>query len=229
MMSNSAALEREALEFLEPRLNKDGYSLVRNPSPADLPQFLRNFQPDAIAIGGPPNLLIEVLASSGAGKARIDALKVERLRALLAEHPDWRLEVVYARGSGSAPNIASLDQIQRRLDQVRQLAPHEPAGALLLAWALLEAAARLIAPERASAGLTPGSMIELLVGLGYVAQPASRLLRASGELRNAIAHGDLAVVPPAPDDIGALLDIVDGLVDVLKTRNSEAGQAASPV
>lgn len=225
MTSHSAALEREALAILEPRLNKNGYSLVRNPDPAELPQFLRNVRPDAIAMGGPPNLVIEVLASSSAGKARIDAQRVERLRELLAEHADWRLEVVYAPGSGSTPSIATPAQIRERLNDVRRLATHEPAGALLLGWAVLEATARRLEPQRAISGLTPGSMIELLVSLGHVPQSTSALLRVSGQLRNAIAHGDLTVAPPAPEDVDQLLDLVDGLIDRLNVRESETGQA----
>lgn len=219
-MSMSARSERVALDALEPRLVKQGYRLIREPGPNDLPEFLQRLRPDAVALGGPPNLLIEVLSNSGPSKANIEAQKVERLRRLIDDHADWRLEVVYARSSGATPNQAPVDQILRRLEEVRQNTPNETSGALLLAWSLLEAVVRRLEPEKAATGLSPGSMIELLLSLGYLVQSEASTLRASGQLRNAIAHGDLSVPGPAAVEVYRLLNVVEALVALLNRQEA---------
>jgi REase_AHJR-like len=215
-MSALASVEREALDVVESQLAGENYRFVRNPGPKDLPDFLRDAEPDAIALGGPPNLVIEVLNPSAARGLKLNALKVERLRASLSGHSDWRLEVVYARTSAALPSGASAEQIRRRHDEVGRLATIEPSGALLLAWGLLEAVMRALEPQRADRALTPGALIELLIGLGYLDEADGRTLRSRGNLRNAIAHGDLSTPPPTAADVQGVLDLVDKLARLME-------------
>ena len=214
-MSAVASVEREALDAFESQLRGANYRFVRNPGPTDLPDFLQSAQPDAIALGGPPNLLIEVLNPSAARGLKLNALKIEQLRSFLSGHSDWRLEIVYARSSAALPSGASTEQIRRRYDEVRNLASIEPSGALLLAWGLLEAVMRALEPQRADRALTPGALIELLIGLGYLDEADGQMLRSRGNLRNAIAHGDLSTPPPTAADVHGVLDLVDKLAHLM--------------
>ena len=61
MSASLSIAEREALATVEQRLADIGYTVVREPGPAALPDFMRGFQPDAIATGKDPSLLIESL------------------------------------------------------------------------------------------------------------------------------------------------------------------------
>jgi hypothetical protein len=215
-MSALASLEQEAIDAVESQLKGGNYRFVRNPGPNDLPDFLQDARPDAIALGGPPNLLIEVLDPSAARGLKLNAQKVEQLRSVLSGHPDWRLEVVYARSSSALPSGANAEQIRRRYDEVRRLATIEPSGALLLAWGLLEAVMRALEPQRADRALTPGALIELLIGLGYLDEADGRMLRSRGNLRSAIAHGDLSTPPPTAADVQGVLDLVDKLARLME-------------
>lgn len=214
MNSHPTQLEREALETLELRLKSEGYRVITSPEPRDLPSFLGNLRPDAVALGGPPNLLIEVLANVGPAKSKVHAEKIERLRRYLEGRPDWRLEVIYARGAASAVDVAPVDQIVSRIAEVRKIAAIEPAGALLLGWSLLEAAARRLAPTRAQGVFAPGAVIEMLVGEGYLTQDQGATLRKYANRRNEIAHGHLGGPAPDPADVGELLEIVGSLLSV---------------
>jgi len=226
-MSAIASLERDALDAVEPRLANEGYRLVRSPSSTDLPEFLRSALPDAIALGGPPNLLIEVLVKSGSANVKSDSQRIQRLQDFLSGHPDWRLEVIYARSSTPPLEGASAEQIRRRYEEVRKLATTEPSGALILAWSLLEAVARALEPQRAQRALTPGAMIELLISSGYASETDGDALRSTGRLRNAIAHGDLSKPPPTAGEVQGVLDLVERLAGLLIGRKPAKVQGSA--
>ncbi len=215
MMAFQGVLEREALDELDRRLSGQGYRLIRQPKAADLPAFLSRLRPDAVAVGKAPNLLIEVL--TGRGAPRAESAKVEQLRDLLVDHPDWRLEIVYANSTALSPPQMSSESIRRRIDQIRQLAQTDGAAALLLAWSTLEAVARALEPDLASRSLTPSSIIELLIGQGYLLQSEAKDLRQSGQVRNAVAHGQIDYDVPSTVTT-RLLEVVSRMVDVLDRR-----------
>ncbi|HJQ59215.1 MAG TPA: hypothetical protein VJ890_20075, partial [Vineibacter sp.] len=52
---NSIAQEAQVLESIVPKLEADGYSVYLHPSPDLLPPFMKNYVPDAIALGRPKN------------------------------------------------------------------------------------------------------------------------------------------------------------------------------
>jgi len=218
-MSAMATVEREALDAIEPRLTSAGYRFVRRPDPLQLPDFLRDAAPDAVALGGPPNLLIEVLRRPAFDDANVKTGKIDKIKSSLAGHPDWRLEVILARQSLAAPKVASASEIALRIDEVRRLAASEPSGAVLLAWSLLEAAVRGLEPEGGQPALSPGALIELAVSLGYLSQDDGEALRHNARRRNAIAHGDLSA-PATADEVADVLDRVARLVEAMRERGS---------
>ena len=199
--------ESAALNALEPRWRKLGYTLVREPSPEQLPPFLKGFRPDAIAIGADPQLVIEVLSKRG-GPA---ATRVKQLQSLFAGHTDWRLELVYLGADDPAIAAVSADDIRKALERLRPLVEREPGAALLMAWATLEAAGRFLEPGLASRGLSPRSLVDLLVSNGHVLQPEGAELRRLGDQRNALAHGQINAAPTAAE-VRGLMDLIDGLI-----------------
>lgn len=84
-MTPGNPLERVALDEVESRRRKRGYTLVREPTPDQLPEFLRGSRPDAIAVGAQPSLVIEILP----GRGRTSQAKVRQLSHLVEGRDDW--------------------------------------------------------------------------------------------------------------------------------------------
>ena len=195
MMDEHREAKLSALDRQEPRFRERGYTLVREPSPSQLPGFLSQTHPDAIAVGAVPSLVVEVLHLQGDdAEARLD-----RLRKLLQGRGDWRLEIVYAPRSSPPLHPVAPRAIAQALLQSGRLAGDEPRASLLLAWSALEAAARNLETRLAAEGLPPRTLVDLLVSNGHVPQSDATALLRLGDLRNAIAHGQIDTAPAAAD------------------------------
>jgi uncharacterized protein YutE (UPF0331/DUF86 family) len=219
MMSSQSVLEREALDELERRLGGKGYVLQREPRGASLPDFLATFEPDAIATGREPKLLIEVITQRGSSDDK--TAKVKQLREVLDGNPDWKLEILYAVPSAPLPAMASIEAIRRRIGEVRHLAGADTRAALVLAWSLLEAVARRVSPNRAARALTPATTVELLISLGYIMQSEADSLRAAARTRSLIVHGDVDQNVPRTQ-VTYILDLVDSLIAHVDLQTSGA-------
>lgn len=202
--------ERAALDEIEPRLRKRGYTLVREPSADQLPGFLEGFRPDAIAVGTVPSLLIEVLRSRGGPSAT----KVRQISSLLSGRDDWQLEVLYLSSEGAPLTAVPLAEAKAALQQARRLADSEPRAGLLLGWATLEAIARTLEPELASRSLSPGSLVDLLVSNGHLSQSDGAALGKLAETRNALAHGQIDC-PITAAQVEHLIKLAEGLTRVV--------------
>ena len=220
MTSSLSTLERDALDEVERRLIGKGYSVVREPRGDAVPNFLGQFQPDAIAIGKQPQLVIEIIARRGS--ASVDAAKVEQIRQLISDHHDWALEVVYTTPSSSSPGVGAPHAIRARFGEIQRLAKIDGRAALIMAWSMLEAVARALLPDRAERALTPASTVELLASLGYVDKSEADMLRDAGRARNLMVHGDLNQ-QISPADLNSVLDIIDGLIGVLERQSGGLG------
>lgn len=60
MTRSSTIAEEMALDQLEPELVRAGYRVIRQPSRSEVPEFFAGYRPDAIAIGSPRNIAIEI-------------------------------------------------------------------------------------------------------------------------------------------------------------------------
>jgi len=127
-MSSMAAVEREALDAIETRLTSAGYRLVRRPEPLQLPDFLRDARPTHRS-GRPANLLIEVLRRPAFDDAHVETGKIGKIKSSLAGHPDWRLEVVLARHSVTAPRARARLRSRCASTRCAGFPPRSPRGA----------------------------------------------------------------------------------------------------
>jgi hypothetical protein len=215
-MIDMTSEEDLALERYAGRLAGQGYRLVKQPRGPDLPPFLGSYRPDAILVGPRDGILVEVVR-----KGQSDAVsRVEALRALINDHPAWRLEVLYA---GVQPESLTPVSPSRIRDTVRQIAGlNKPdAGAFLLLWATLEATARSLVPEETKRPQSPGRVVELLASSGRVPASDADYLRQLAKLRNRLIHGDLDVEIPAELFV-QMLEIVSELtaqLDVHERRS----------
>ena len=199
--------EYTALERIAPLLRAEGYEVIAEPGPADLPAFLADRRPDAIAIGKRPSLLVEVFRKEG----NREAAKISELRSLVEERDDWELRVFYFSSVepmlSPVPNTTSAAAIQA----ARNVSATEPRAAMLFAWSILEAAAREKIETAGPRPLNPNALVNLLAGEGYIDQEqASELFRISG-LRSRVAHGQIDCTAPA-EDVSRLLSIAERII-----------------
>lgn len=207
--------ERAALDEYEPGWVEQGYRVIRHPSPSQVPKFLGHFQPDALAVGRQPNLVVEVLRK---GSRNADE-KVRRLKSLVEGQPEWRLEIIYSGEVESEVVSTSADSISELLVNARKLCLEEPRASLLLTWAALEALARRLDPKNASRPQSPGRVIELLAGAGHIAPSEAEAMRAGANLRNRLIHGDLSIHPAAVD-VQRLITIAENLLTKVKNNKN---------
>lgn len=204
--------ETIALDRLEPQLAAKGYRVIREPGAGDLPDFLAGRRPDAIAVGRKPCLVIEVFRKDGP-----TALKeVRDLRALLKGQDDWDLKVYYF--SSMEPMLEPVSDAAAcdAVAAARSVVETEPRAALLFAWSILEATARLTISAANPRPLNPNALVNLLVGEGYVDQDTGSELFRLAKVRSRVAHGQIDIAPKA-EEVRFLLAVAEDVSGTLQT------------
>lgn len=191
-MSNEAEKhEADILRVLRSRYERRGYTFVSRPTLDLLPDFLKNYRPDAIAIAGDERIIIELKSSQNPSSDK----RLAQLAKQVAAYPNWKLEVFYAgnftRPVYDKPDINSLQQLINEVEALLSAGFTRPA--LIMAWAAIEAAARALGSEaqHRSGPRIPSEVIEWLAREGHIDAPTGRILRNMIKTRNAIVHGDL--------------------------------------
>ena len=194
--------ERIALDRLAPLLKAEGYEVIPEPSPADLPSFLADRRPDAIAIGKHPSLQVEVFRKEG----NRELTRIRELRSLLEGHDDWELRVFYFSSLEPTlrpvPNAATMDAIRAAQD----VSATEPRAAMLFAWSIMEAAAREKIETTGGRPLDPNALVNLLASEGYLDQDQANEMFRLAKLRSRIAHGQIDGAATA-DDVSSILSV----------------------
>ncbi len=200
--------ERIALDRVVPLLRSEGYEVISEPGPADLPPFLADRRPDAIAIGKHPSLLVEVFRKEG----NRELAKIRELRSLLHGHDDWELRVFYFSSLeptlAPVPNDATVNAIQA----ARAVSMTEPRAAILFAWSIVEAVAREKIEATGSRALNPSALVNLLASEGYVDQNQANEMFRLSKMRSQIAHGQLDCVATV-EDISWILSIAEQIAE----------------
>ncbi|SFJ54475.1 hypothetical protein [Methylobacterium brachiatum] len=215
-----SATEREqrVLDLITPRLKAEGYEVFTHPSRGLLPAFMQDYQPDAIALGRPKNIAIQIARDAATERPKAAAL-TERF----ATSPDWELRIVYApEGSDDRPVPGvSRDAIPTAIARVESLlAADQPEAALLLGWSVLEAVGRLLLPGDVSRPQPAGQLLERMAMQGIVTPDEADRLRQLAALRNQVAHGALRVAVPG--------EAVADLIAILREVLAESEVAAEP-
>ena len=185
--------EKQLLENTAEDLRADGYEVFLHPSAAQLPRFIKDYQPDAIAFRSDKNLVIEIK-----NQAKPSTKSMERLEALFSapEAKDWDFKVIVFRPEkiSPPPDPANNSEIETALAEIETLMSGlETRPALLMAWAVLEALGRAMEPRKISRPQTPRRLIEVLAGEGHVTPSEAVILRNLVDRRNSLIHGGLNV------------------------------------
>jgi len=187
--------EREAIRQYADWYSRHGYQVSIEPSPRELPEFLRTLSPDIIARGNGENIVVEIKTSSPVSFER-----VQRLARALEHRAGWKLQVVYVDLPDPEwqppPQLPGTEDLLARLGLISSAAEDEDQRRLqfLLLWSIIEAAAR----HRLSAAKIPptsrissSALLKMLLTEGVIEEDDYALLRRGLAARNAIAHGFL--------------------------------------
>jgi hypothetical protein len=212
---NRQATEIDVLQNLTPELEAEGYEVYLHPNRHLLPEFFGNFMPDAIARRPDKGIAIEVIQDSRDAKRR-----KEKFAKLFEGQDEWEFRVVWIRPAG--PVIVLEQQtlwlIQKRTSEIKALAENKNFGpAFLLAWATFEAIGRILLPQEFERPQTPGRLIQVLAGEGYITPNEADTLRVLAEKRNKLIHGELKTRISESD--------VTQMVDVVSMLTKMAGKA----
>jgi len=199
--ANPAASEREAIRQYADWYTQHGYEVSVEPSPRELPEFLRTLAPDMIARRAGENVVVEIKNSS---PASFEA--VQRLARALEHRAGWTLQVVYVGLADPEwqppPRLPETKDLLARLDLIGRANEDEDQRRveLLLLWSIIEAAAR----HRLSALKIPptsrissSALLKMLLTEGITDDDDYAVLRRGLAARNAIAHGFLNQVVDA--------------------------------
>ena len=187
--------EREAIRQYADWYSRQGYQVSVEPSPRELPEFLRTLAPDLIARRDGANIVVEIKTSSPASFEQ-----VQRLARALEHRADWRLQVVYADLADPewAPpsHLPEISELLARLDSFSGADKDDDRSRLqfLLLWSIIEAAARhrlsqlKIPPTRR---ISSSALLKMLLTEGIIEDDRYAVLRRGLAVRNALAHGFL--------------------------------------
>jgi hypothetical protein len=190
-------LDRAAVKY-----SARGYEVLTDPKGPRVPEFLRGFTPDLVALGHNESVVVEVKTDSTIRDHRLTALA-----RTIDSRPEWRLELIMmsetpidadgpddvaTKTTVRSPAKLSSAALRRRRLVARQLVKDEHfPEALLLFWSVVEGALRLIARRRdiEFEKETPRGIAKQMTVLGYVSQKDFRLLEEVARARNALVHG----------------------------------------
>ncbi len=192
MINQTINPKNERLLKLVHKYRDKGYEVTLHPNDGDLPVFLKDYRPDIIARRGDKAVVVEVKSRSSLGSEYLSSLV-----KTIEQHQGWQLDLVLDNSEDIFPypskSEGSLQQqeIESRLTIAKQMISQNLDSAVLYAWALVEAALRLLA-EKEELSLKrsdPLYLVTYLTHEGVISQSECQLLRDALALRNTIAHG----------------------------------------
>jgi hypothetical protein len=186
--------QREAIKQYADWYSQQGYQVSVEPSPRELPEFLRTLAPDMIARRDGENIVVEIKTSSPASFEQ-----VQRLARALEHRAGWKLQVVYADLADPEwtppPELPDISDLLARLTSVGSADDGDHgAPQFLLLWSIIEGAARhrlsslKIPPTRR---ISSSALLKMLLTEGIIEEDNYAVLRHGLAVRNAIAHGFL--------------------------------------
>lgn len=197
-MVPSMTVEQSRTMALAEEYRGRGYEVIVEPSGDQLPEFLAGYQPDLIARHGPETLVVEVKSRRSLASDK----KVRELARRVRSHPGWSFELVLVGDDTTTSDTGRSLQRSEILQGIGEAERVEATGStravLLVAWALAEAAVRLLMREQGVElqRLTPASVLKQAVGEGLITRSDYELMVRAMEHRNAVAHG---FQPPEPE------------------------------
>ena len=220
MSSTDLQWEGKLLDSYRLHYEGQGLRFIVQPQAGDLPDFLKEYRPDAVAISGEGGVVLEVKQIGGEPTNK----QLQHMVAEIAKHKGWRLDLLLADRSFSDQGylLPSREEVRLELEKLRNdsLAVDSigsPAVHLLFGWSLFEAAARRILVdadvELSRNVMNPKELIEHLIIEDFVSdmdgETAVKLMRQ----RNLVAHGFLKQ-PITVSETNKLFDLIEKILNI---------------
>ncbi|HEX7375903.1 MAG TPA: hypothetical protein VF278_02265 [Pirellulales bacterium] len=191
----------QQLNQLAEKYGNQGYTVIVQPGPDQLPGFARDFQVELLACRKDGNVLVTAKANQADMAA--DA-NLPRYAEVIERQPGWRYDL-YVLGSDrrmmeerrEAPEQSRDDTLKALDDVESMLAGGFAAQSLIAAWAAFESAMRQTLRahgSRADWETSPRALLNEQVSSGGISIREFQDLERLFDLRNVIAHGFAA--PP---------------------------------
>jgi flagellar capping protein FliD len=224
MVTEAEKNEADILRTLRSRYERRGYTFVAHPTEDLIPEFLRGYRPDALAISERESVVIEIKTRRNPNNQKNLAQIAERV----AGQPNWKFEIYYAgdfpRPIYERPNDAEISQLLEEIRGLRKAGFNR--AALVMAWAALEAIARALRIESngrsehgGSGPMIPSEIVEWLSRTGHIDGPTGRLLRNIIKVRNAVVHG-VQEVDLHEQELLVLYSTLESLVAQLRSKQT---------
>jgi hypothetical protein len=177
----------ERLQAAVERYRNEGYRVTVAPSGNDLPDFLRRFSPDLLAVNDRENIVVVV--------KRRDRLTEEfvELSAAIDSHPGWRLDLWFVPMEIHREILdpqAEVDAEQVHQSLARARAMEHADLALVIAWGALELS--MIHAARVYEVEIPSEVMGTVVSIhqmGLISYEEYKMLRDAWDARARIIHG----------------------------------------
>ena len=197
MISKEELWESKALRTMKQMSEERGMKFYVNPPRAVVPEFLGDWQPNAIALGPEGGIVIEVKRRASSAPQ----YQLAEIARKVSSQKGWEFRAIYLNPHlDETPSKPTPQQLHAAFEEIDALARHgHRAVAFVVAWAALEALARLAGADseaRGAKGLSPLQAIQALAEEGYLENDAADRLRKMARLRNAVVHGDFSVDVP---------------------------------
>jgi uncharacterized protein YutE (UPF0331/DUF86 family) len=215
----TTAREEAVMKNLREAAEARGMTFYRHPARDVLPDFLRDFVPDALARGPNGGIVIQVRKGRPANP---EGDRLSDIARMVSGHKGWEFRaVILDIPANEPPYIAppAPGQLKPLLEEIAALAQAGfRTAAFLRAWSALEAMARLALEDPTKQPTSPAGAVQTLAELGYLDIDGEHRVRDLVRLRNAIAHGDLSAEVSA----GQLQDLLDALQTIARELEQPA-------
>jgi hypothetical protein len=192
-METKISSERQRARAIAEEYRSRGYTVIEDPSPEQLPDFLSNFHPDLLARKGDEATIIEVKSRSSLAKDS----QIRDLARLLHSRPNWNFELVIA---GDDTPFGDLEDVRpfKKEDILQGIETAEKLlgegfseAALMLAWSTSEAAIRLLIEAEGLSldRIAPPYILKQAATNGIISREDYNFLTQVMKYRNALAHG----------------------------------------
>ena len=192
-MDSLSPQAQQCLHALATDYQRQGYTVLEAPTPADVPEVLAPYHPALLLRKGADAVLVVVRSR----EALAQDPQVRELAQVIHTLPGWTFELVVV--GDNAPQVAPVSaQPFTRVEIVQGLAEAEhlvatgfAEAALLRAWALAEATVRLLLEEDGipSEEATPSALLKAAVMQGVLSREEYQGLLRVLPYRNAVVHG----------------------------------------
>ena len=172
--------------------SEKGYEVTIRPTRLQLPDFLSPLSPDLLAVDNNEKVVIEVKHQDSLAKS----LDLEKLAVAVNRHPGWRFELVVINPKPDKTleqtQFLNGKDLQRRLRSITALIKAKDLdSAMVLVWASLEGALRLIAHVEGLQidEMRTDQLLKKSLSLGLIGKNSYNTLNEGVHIRNAVVHG----------------------------------------